>query len=116
MCECFHASLVDALSQSHDVELIFGSCIQSHWPCMTLCPISMFSRILAIPSTPVPSSQAGLYREPSRDGAAQQRELAVQGDDAADVLRVLVAEAVEHLIVDGVELGADLLDLLRRQL
>ena len=40
-----------------------GSFIQSHWPCMTLWPISMFSRILASESAAVPSTQAGLKRE-----------------------------------------------------
>ena len=41
------------------VEWIFGSRIQSHWPCMTLWPISMFSMILATDSPAVPTSQAG---------------------------------------------------------
>src|SRR5215218_8566645 len=36
-----------------------GSFIQSHWPCRTLCPISMFSRILATERVAVPSTQAG---------------------------------------------------------
>ena len=31
----------------------------SHWPCMTLWPISMFSRILAADSPAVPMNQAG---------------------------------------------------------
>src|SRR3954467_4454377 len=61
--ECFHASLVDAVSQSHVEEWICGSFIQSHWPCITLWPISMFSRILARESPAVPSTQAGLKRE-----------------------------------------------------
>ena len=38
------------MSHSHVEEWISGSFIQSHWPCMTLWPISMFSRILARPS------------------------------------------------------------------
>ena len=56
---CFHCELGLALSHSHAVEWIFGSRIQSHWPCMTLWPISMFSRILATDSPAVPSHQAG---------------------------------------------------------
>src|SRR3954453_20380116 len=60
--ECFHASLVDAVSQSHVEEWICGSFIQSHWPCITLWPISMFSRILASESPAVPTTQAGLKR------------------------------------------------------
>ena len=39
---------------------MYGSFIQSHWPCMTLWPISMFSRILASESAVVPATQAGL--------------------------------------------------------
>src|SRR3954471_4419830 len=62
--ECFHASGVDAESQSHVEEWMSGSFIQSHWPCMTLWPISMFSRILASEVSAVPSTQAGLKREP----------------------------------------------------
>ena len=38
----FHG-LGEALSHSHAVLWIFGSRIQSHWPCMTLCLTSMFS-------------------------------------------------------------------------
>ncbi len=63
MCECFHAAAGEAVSQSHVDEWMFGSFIQSHWPCMTLCPISMFSRIFAIDRPAVPSTQAGLNRE-----------------------------------------------------
>ena len=59
MWECFHASAVEAVSQSQVEELIWGSFIQSHWPCMTLWPISMFSRIFASESAAVPASQAG---------------------------------------------------------
>src|SRR3954451_3444866 len=47
------------MSHSHVVEWIFGSRIQSHWPCRMLCPISMFSRILATDRPTVPTSQAG---------------------------------------------------------
>ena len=65
MWECFHASAVEAESQSQVEEEIWGSFIQSHWPCMTLWPISMFSRILAIESSVVPASQAGRRREAS---------------------------------------------------
>src|SRR3954451_21542485 len=47
------------MSHSHVVEWIFGTRIQSHWPCSTLCPISMFSRIFATLRPAVPSTQAG---------------------------------------------------------
>src|SRR5690349_18331919 len=47
------------MSHSHVVEWIFGSRIQSHWPCRMLCPISMFSRILATERPAVPTTQAG---------------------------------------------------------
>src|SRR5215211_7880594 len=36
-----------------------GSFIQSHWPCRTLCPISMFSRILATEMVAVPRIHVG---------------------------------------------------------
>ncbi len=61
--ECRHASAVDAVSQSHARELITGSFIQSHWPCRTLCPISMFSRILARPSVLAPRTQGIRHRD-----------------------------------------------------
>src|SRR3954468_6135339 len=63
LCECFHASGVDAVSQSHVDELICGSFIQSHWPCITLWPISMFSRILARDSIDVPTTRVGHRRD-----------------------------------------------------
>src|SRR3712207_6226206 len=47
------------MSHSHVVEWIFGSRIQSHWPCRMLCPISMFSRILATDRPTVPRTHAG---------------------------------------------------------
>src|SRR6478752_9312772 len=56
---CFHCSAGWAVSHSQLDEWISGSFIQSHWPCMTLWPISMFSRILASPSRPAPAIQAG---------------------------------------------------------
>ncbi len=65
MWECFHASAVEAESQSQVEELIWGSFIQSHWPCITLWPISMFSRILARESIDVPAICAGLNRDAS---------------------------------------------------
>ena len=95
---------------------MFGSFIQSHWPCMTLWPISMFSRILATESPAVPSTHAGLNRENSstiRDSAASRR---CNCDHVADVAGVGVAEVVEHLVVQFVELLADLLELLLAEL
>ena len=57
--ECFHWSAGQVLSHSQVPEWISGSFIQSHWPCMTLWPISMFSRILPAASMAVPATQAG---------------------------------------------------------
>ncbi len=54
-----------AWSHCHVEEWIFGSRIQSHWPCRTLCPISMLSRISARLSAAVPASQATLLRPAS---------------------------------------------------
>src|SRR6478735_2021281 len=65
LCECFQPSAVEALSHSHVVEWIFGSRIQSPWPCMTLCPISMFSRIFATDRPAVPSTHSGGSADPS---------------------------------------------------
>src|SRR6478735_5637808 len=76
LCECFQPSAVEALSHSHVVEWIFGSRIQSHWPCMTLCPISMFSRILATDRPAVPSTQSGGSAEPrstAREASSRRR-------------------------------------------
>ena len=55
----FQSLLGVALSHSYVVEWIVGSRIQSHWPCMTLCPISMFSRTLETLSIAVPANHAG---------------------------------------------------------
>ncbi len=61
--ECFQASAVEAVSQSQVAEWMRGSFIQSHWPCMTLWPISMFSRIFAAERAVVPATQAPRLRE-----------------------------------------------------
>ncbi|PQM46756.1 hypothetical protein C1Y40_03065 [Mycobacterium talmoniae] len=53
--QCLDAPL---MSHSQLLEWISGSFIQSHWPCMTLWPISMFSMILATPNVTVPAHQA----------------------------------------------------------
>src|SRR4051812_6659559 len=76
LCACFQPSAVDALSHSHVVEWIFGSRIQSHWPCMTLWPISMFSRIFATERPTVPTIHAGGSDENSstaRDPSSSRR-------------------------------------------
>nr|VTP01646.1 hypothetical protein BIN_B_04151 [Mycobacterium riyadhense] len=46
------------MSHSQVEEWISGSFIQSHWPCMTLWPISMFSMILATPRVTAPAHHA----------------------------------------------------------
>src|SRR5712675_80720 len=53
----------EALSHSQVVEWILLSRIQSHWPCITLWPISIFSTIFATESPTVPASHAGGNRE-----------------------------------------------------
>ncbi len=55
----FHCEGGEACCQFQVSEWIFGSRIQSHCPCRTLCPISMLSRILATERQPAPISQAG---------------------------------------------------------
>ena len=66
LCACFHCAAGVAESHSQVVEWIFGSRIQSHCPCRMLCPISMFSRILATDRPAVPTTQAGGNSEASR--------------------------------------------------
>ena len=100
------------LSHSQVVEWIFGSRIQSHWPCRMLWPISMFSRILATHRPAVPTTQAGGKMLSQQHGAAAELELALDVDDLADVRRVGLAAGVEDVLADGVELVADLLDVL----
>ncbi len=76
MCECFHDSAVEAVSQSHVEEWISGLFIQSHWPCMTLWPISMFSRILASERPVTPSSHMTFERaakSSTRDSTSSRR-------------------------------------------
>ena len=65
MWECFQASAVEAVSQSQVEELMRGSFIQSHCPCRTLWPISMFSRIFAAERAAVPAARAGRLLEAS---------------------------------------------------
>ncbi len=89
-----------------------GSFIQSHWPCITLWPISMFSRIFASDSAAVPASHSGLLARAEQQRARGEHELAVQPDRRADVARVALAEVGVHLVVDRVELAAQLLELL----
>ena len=61
---CFQSAELPTRSHSQVVEWISGSFIQSHWPCMMLWPSSMFSRILATPSTPAPIAQTVRLRAP----------------------------------------------------
>src|SRR5690606_814352 len=56
---CFHCREGQTLSHSQVVAWTSSSRIQSHWPCMTLCPISMFSRIFDNDSAAVPATHAG---------------------------------------------------------
>lgn len=65
LCECFHWSDGETWSHSQVVEWIFGSRIQSHWPCRMLWPISMLSMIFATDSPAVPISHAGGKNENS---------------------------------------------------
>ena len=72
----FHCAAGVAESHSQVVEWIFGSRIQSHWPCRMLCPISMFSRILATLRPAVPTIHAGgnrLARRTTRLPSSRER-------------------------------------------
>ncbi len=72
----------------------------------------MFSRILAAERPAVPSDPGGLEAGADQHRAAHQHEPPVQRDHRVDVLGVALAEVVEDLVVDRVELLAELLDLL----
>ena len=68
------------MSHSQLLEWTSGSFIQSHCPCITLWPISMFSRILAVPSIAAPASQAGgkkLANRVIRPAAASRRWIVI---------------------------------------
>jgi len=65
LCERFQYFEGVALSHSHSWLWMRGSRIQSHCPCMMLCPSSMFSRILATDRPAVPSTHAGGKSEKS---------------------------------------------------
>ena len=97
----------DALSHSQVVEWILGSRIQSHWPCITLWPISMFSMILETDSPTVPDQPCRRKQREQQHRAAAQFEFALKVDDASDVVRVALAATVEHLLADGVEFTAE---------
>src|SRR6185436_12557994 len=92
------------LSHSYMREFRPGSPIQSYWPCITLWPISMLSRILEMLS------------EATARGEAGDLELALLLHDGADVPRVLLAELADQALPDGVDLVAERLDLLEGQL
>ena len=109
---CFHCSAGCAVSHSQLEEWISGSFIQSHWPCMTLWPISMFSRILATPSMAAPATHAGFQRDAksvTRPATARPRWIVMM---PVDVRRVGGAAGLLDLGADRVELAAELLDLL----
>ncbi len=59
LCECRHWSAGQAVSHSNVLPHRVGSPVHSYWPCMTLWPISMLSRIFDAASSAVPASQAG---------------------------------------------------------
>ena len=49
---------------------------------------------------------------PEQEGARGEHQLPVQANHAADVAGVGLAEGREHIVVDGVELAPELLELL----
>ena len=86
--------------------------MKSYWPCITLWPTSMLSRILATPSMVVPASQAGGNKLASRSSAAARVHVAGELHHLADVGRVLFAELRARALLEGVELRAEGFDLL----
>ena len=99
------------MSHSHVEEWISGSFIQSHWPCMTLWPISMFSMILETPSVAVPAHQAERFELRGQHQPARDLQRALRGDGAADVARVALAAGVLDVLADGVQLDSQALDV-----
>ncbi len=87
-----------------------GSRIQSHWPCSTLCPTSMFSMILATESMPTPATHmTGFLAKTrlARPASSRVRWARIPVDVAASLPRV-----GEDRVLDLVELAAELGHLL----
>ena len=95
------------MSHSNPLLESFGSFIQSNWPCMTLWPISMLSRIFDSESAAVPASQAGGRKPTKSSAAATDLEAALNLDHAADVVGVALAAVVDDALADRVELGSE---------
>ena len=75
----------------------------------------MFSRIFATDSAGGPEHPGRPVARGHQHDPRQRREAAVELDDRADVVGVVLAEVGVDLVVDRLELLADLLDLLRRE-
>jgi hypothetical protein len=71
----------------------------------------MFSRILAAASIVVPASQARGRTEANNTVRPPASEAALDGYDPADVVRVVLAGAGEHLVADQVQLAAEVGDV-----
>ena len=115
MWDFFQPSAAETLSHSQVVEWISGSRIQSHWPCITLCPSSMFSSTLATARAVVPASQAGGNSETSSAARPAALQAALDLHDLADVGGVALAEVGHDLVADGVELAADVVEVFGSQ-
>ena len=99
------------VSHSQVEEWISGSFIQSHWPCMTLWPISMFSRILAADrhthsGNPGRWERAREQCQPPGDG-----EPPLGADHLADVGSVLGTEGFFDIPPDRIEFRPERLDV-----
>ena len=103
------------MSHSKSLPVSVGSFIQSYWPCITLWPISMLSRIFDSESAAVPAIQAGGRKPANMQAAAADLQAALGADHVADVVGVALAEVGEDALADGVELLAEGLDLLGGQ-
>ena len=104
------------MSHSHVEEWISGSFIQSHWPCMTLWPISMFSTILARPSVAAPAHQAERFELAARITRPATSSAALGGDRAADVARIALTARVFDVLAYRVELDGQALDVRVREM
>ena len=113
--ETFHCSAGVAWSHSQVVEWIFGSRIQSHWPCRMLWPISMLSRILATDRPAVPTSQAGGKIENSSTARLPSSRLRWVLMTLRMYFASLSPRRVDDALPDRVELDAEHLDVLGRE-
>ena len=104
------------MSHSHVLEWISGSFIQSHWPWLTLWPISMFSTLFAKASDTVPKTQPARDRLHADEQARRDLEHPLEPDGAPDVGGVPFTERLLDVAPNGVQFVPEGLDVRLRQM